>query len=128
MESKHRKYELYLILSPKIDSETSELERCVEILKNVGGVVDCEFSYGKSKLAYKIKQNQEGYVNVIQFISSPEVIKDIERDLGHNEKVLRFLVTALDKHAIAYYDSKRKTDKQEQEKESLDNIDAANEK
>lgn len=45
---------------------------------------------------------------MVEFKSLPTLIKKFEIEIRRDEKVMRFLTTVLDKHAIAYAERRRK--------------------
>jgi small subunit ribosomal protein S6 len=59
------------------------------------------------KLAYPIQKKTTGYYHLTEFKAPGELINKLEVELRRDERVLRFLTIALDKHAVAYNDKKR---------------------
>jgi len=45
---------------------------------------------------------------MVEFLGDPTLIKKFELEFRRDEKVMRFLTTVLDKHAIAYAERRRK--------------------
>lgn len=96
------------------------VEKFLALLANNNAEVEHTVSYGLKKLAYTIDGKSTGFCDVVQFKASPEVIKVLEIDLKRDEKVLRFLTTSLDKHAIEYNNKKRIKDAEKKDKEALE--------
>ena len=55
---------------------------------------------GKKRLAYEMHDVREGIYVVMRFRSEAEAAKELERQLGLNEDVLRALLIRLDKQAL----------------------------
>ncbi len=94
-----RLYELGLVIEPRQNDD--EIQAMVakyrEMIEAVGGTVTEEDHWGKRKLAYTVRNYNEGKY-VFLFISSQGSVHwpDIERNLMQNEKVLRHLVVRTD--------------------------------
>jgi len=87
-----RGYELILITDPDItEDEVSTITNKVTdtITQLQGKVVKVE-KWGKRKLTYKVKKNSKGYYVIFYFMVSPDSLKEIERTLRYNEKILRY--------------------------------------
>lgn len=86
-----RKYELMIILDPSVDERTVEpsLEKFLAVVRSGGGTVENVDIWGKRRFAYDIKKNSEGIYAVIDMTTTPAVAKELDRQLGLNEAVLR---------------------------------------
>jgi small subunit ribosomal protein S6 len=97
-------YEVTYILRPGL--EESEVETranaIAEIVKSQGGELVGMEKLGRKRLAYEIDDVREGNYVVMQFKSSAEASKELERQLKLHEDVLRALVVRLDKKMIAH--------------------------
>ncbi len=58
--------------------------------------------WGIKKLAYKINNQTNGYYYIIRFQANPDIIKTINNEHCKNDKILRFMIVKLNKHAIKY--------------------------
>jgi small subunit ribosomal protein S6 len=76
-----------------------------------------EDNWGLRKLAYPIQKKSTGFYHLIEFKSEPEIIREWEVMFKRDERILRFLTVALEKHAIAYNEKKRNKAKTEKQKE-----------
>lgn len=96
-------YEVTYILRPNLEeTEADERANAIsEVLKSNGGEVLNVEKLGKKRLAYEIDDLREGIYVVMRFRSEPAASKELERQLGLNELVMRALVIHLDKHALA---------------------------
>ena len=62
---------------------------------------------GFEKISVPNPKENTGYYHLTEFKAPGELINKLEIELRRDERVLRFLTIALDKHAIAYNDKKR---------------------
>ena len=87
-------YEVTYILRPSLEeSEVDERSAAIaQTITGLGGEVFGEQEkLGKRRLAYEIDDVREGYYVVMHYRSSAEAHKELERQLGLNEAVLRYL-------------------------------------
>ena len=86
-----RQYELMVILDPELDDRTVQpsLERFLKVVTTDGGSVDNVDIWGRRRLAYEIKKKSEGIYAVVNFTSEPATAKELDRQLGLNESVMR---------------------------------------
>jgi len=86
-----RQYEIMIILDPEIEERTvaPSLDKYLSVVKTEGGTVDKVDVWGRRRLAYDIKKKSEGIYAVVDFTASPATAKELDRQLGLNEVVLR---------------------------------------
>ncbi|OLT28684.1 30S ribosomal protein S6 [Nocardiopsis sp. CNR-923] len=86
-----RRYEIMIILEPGLDERTvaPSLENFLAVVRNDGGKVEKVDIWGKRRLAYDIDKNAEGIYAVIDLTAEPATVKELDRQLGINESVLR---------------------------------------
>ena len=91
-----RSYELMFIVHPDLDE--SEFNEVVDKVKgwitDSGGQVDNLDLWGKRKLAYPIQKQLEGQYVLMNTQLDPTFCSDLEHNLGLQEPVMRFLLTA----------------------------------
>jgi small subunit ribosomal protein S6 len=66
------------------------------ITKDKGEITKTEFC-GLRTLAYSIKKNRKGHYVLFNMDAPPSAVKEMERQMGLNEDILRFLTLKLDK-------------------------------
>ena len=91
-----RLYELTVILIENLEDHKETVEEIAEVVRGLGAEVDKIDLWGKKRLAYPIKKQQEGFYALITFKIIPDVIKEIDRILSLKASVLRHLVIATD--------------------------------
>lgn len=99
-----KSYETVFILNPVL-SETQvkdAVDKFKKVLTDNGGEITSEENWGLRKLAYPIQQKTTGFYILIEFKSEPKVINALEIEYRREERIMRFLTTALDKHAVEY--------------------------
>jgi small subunit ribosomal protein S6 len=86
-----RQYELMVILDPELDDRTvaPQLDKFLTVVTKDKGSVDTIDIWGRRRLAYDIKKKAEGIYAVVNFTSEPATAKELDRQLGLNESVLR---------------------------------------
>jgi small subunit ribosomal protein S6 len=96
-------YEVTYILRPNLEEADVEARANAvgEIIKSQGGTVVNIEKLGRKRLAYEIADLREGNYVVMQFRSTGDASKELERQLKLQEDVLRALVIHLDKKALA---------------------------
>lgn len=86
-----RKYELMLILDSELDerSLSTTVDKLLQVIPAEGGTVDNVDVWGRRRFAYEIQKKAEGYYVVVNFTATPDTTKELDRQLGINETVLR---------------------------------------
>lgn len=104
-----QQYETVIILTPLLSEETAKevIAKFTGILIANGAEIIQEDNWGLRKLAYPIQKKSTGYYHLTEYKAPGELINKLEIDLKRDERVVRFLTIALDKHAIAYNEKKR---------------------
>ncbi|KGM09395.1 30S ribosomal protein S6 [Cellulomonas bogoriensis] len=95
-----RHYELMVILDPEIEERTvaPSLDKYLSVVTTDGGSVDKVDIWGRRRLAYEIDKKSEGIYAVVDFTATPATAKELDRQLGLNEAVLRTKVMRPDAH------------------------------
>jgi small subunit ribosomal protein S6 len=93
-----RQYELMVILDPEVEERTvaPSLEKYLSVIKTDGGSVDNVDIWGRRRMAYDIKKRSEGIYAVVDFTASSDTAKELDRQLGLNEAVLRTKILRTD--------------------------------
>lgn len=104
-----QQYETVIILTPLLSEDVAKeaLAKFTKILTDGGAEIIQEDNWGLKKLAYPIQKKTTGYYNVTEYKAPGELINKLEIEFRRDERVLRFLTIALDKHAVAYNEKKR---------------------
>ena len=93
-----RHYELMVILDPSLDERTvaPSLDTFLNVVRKDGGSVDKVDVWGKRRLAYEIDKKAEGLYAVANLTCTPETSKELDRQLGLSEQVLRTKLMRVD--------------------------------
>jgi small subunit ribosomal protein S6 len=93
-----RQYELMMILSPDVEERNlnATIEKLVAVVPAEGGSVENIDIWGRRRMAYEIAKKAEGIYAVINFTATPATTKELERQLGLNESILRIKVLRVD--------------------------------
>ncbi len=95
-----RRYEMMVILDPDIEERTvaPSLDKYLSVVTTAGGSIDKVDIWGRRRLAYEIAKKAEGIYAVVDFTAEPATAKELDRQLGLNEAVLRTKVLRPDAH------------------------------
>jgi len=104
-----KNYETVFIMTPVLSDEQMKeaVVKFQKLLKDKGAEIIYEDHWGLRKLAYPIQKKTSGFYHLIEFKSEGSLISDLEVAFKRDERILRFLTVALDKHAVAYNEKKR---------------------
>ena len=104
-----KNYETVFIATPVLsDVQMKEaVSKYLSIIKENGGEVVYEEDWGLRKLAYPIQKKTTGFYYLIEFKAEPQFVATLETQFRRDERIIRFLTFAMDKHAIAYSDKRR---------------------
>ncbi|GAA3214761.1 30S ribosomal protein S6 [Oerskovia sp. Sa1BUA8] len=93
-----RQYELMIILDPEIEERTvaPSLDKYLTVIKTDGGTVDKVDIWGRRRLSFEINKKSEGIYAVVDFTATSDTAKELDRQLGLNEVVLRTKVLRTD--------------------------------
>ncbi|MCC5937676.1 MAG: 30S ribosomal protein S6 [Lunatimonas sp.] len=105
-----KNYETVFILTPVLSDVQMKdtVDKFVNLLKDEGADIINVENWGLKKMAYPIQKKSTGFYVLVEFKADPTLIKKLEIEYRRDEKILRFLTTVLDKHAIAYAERRRK--------------------
>ena len=86
-----RTYELMVILDPSLEERTvgPSLDKYLNVIRKDGGTVESVDIWGRRRMAYEIKKNQEGIYAVVTLNAEPDSVKELDRQLTLNESILR---------------------------------------
>ena len=95
-----RAYEVMVILDPSLEERTvgPSLDKYLNVIRKDGGSVESVDIWGRRRMAYEIKKNQEGIYAVVSLTAEPASAKELDRQLTLNESVLRTKVIRPDNH------------------------------
>jgi small subunit ribosomal protein S6 len=93
-----RRYELIYIVNPNLDAESlgEVIAKFSDLTKKLKGYLIEVTEWGKKKLAYEVKRFDKGYYIVFDFCGLPETVKELERNLKLDDRVLKYLTVKID--------------------------------
>jgi small subunit ribosomal protein S6 len=91
-----REYETIYILRPDTQNDkVAEVNTRVKgIIESMGGVVLAVDNWGKRKLAYEIKKELKGIYLYWQYLATPGVVAEFERNMRMLDPVVRYMTIA----------------------------------
>jgi small subunit ribosomal protein S6 len=102
-------YETVFILNPVLSDEQvrETVDKFTGIIEAKGGSIINREDWGLRKLAYPIEKKRSGFYHLVEFTAPGEMIGNYEVEMRRDERIMRFLTVALDKHAVAYAEKRR---------------------
>jgi len=93
-----RNYEITYIVHPDLDD--SAFKKLIDLIgswiKDGGGKITKSDVWGKRKMAYAIRKQDQGQYVLLQVEMDPSFGSELERQLGLQESVLRYLIVAVE--------------------------------
>lgn len=104
-----KNYETVFIMTPVLSDEQAKetVNKYKKILVDSGCKIVHEDSWGLRKLQYPIQKKTTGFYHLIEFQGKGNVVAELEVAYKRDERLLRFLTVAMDKHAVAYSEKRR---------------------
>ena len=115
-----QQYETVFIMTPVLseDQVRETVKKFSDFLKEKGAEIVYQNNWGLRKLAYPIQKKSTGFYHLIEFKAEGTVISELDLLFKRDERIIRFLTLALNKHAIAYNEKKRAEKQKKKETES----------
>ena len=108
-----RVYEELFIVKP--DSPEEEVDAYIgqvkDLISNAQGTIEKVDKWGVRKLAYRVQKYSEGLYVLIQFSSTPDLVKEVERRLRVSDAVIKFITVRIDEKQKKIDKRKRARDK-----------------
>ena len=104
-----RNYETIFILTPVLsEAQMKEtVAKFTKILSDLGASILNSEEWGMRELRYPIANKSTGYYALLEYAADPSAIKVLETEIRRDERIIRFMTTVLDKHAVAYNEKRR---------------------
>ena len=92
------KYEvMYIVKSADEEVVNSVVEKVENLITKNGGNVEKVDRWGKRRLAYEVKKQNEGYYVLVNFEAQPTVITEIDRVTKITDEILKHMIVKNDK-------------------------------
>lgn len=103
------RYETVFILTPVLSEAQAKeaVEKYRQMISDEGGKITHQENWGLKKLAYPIQKKTTGFYHLIEHETEGTVIDKMELEFRRDERVMRFLTVKLDKHGVAFVESRR---------------------
>ncbi len=104
-----KRYETVFILTPVLSEDQAKeaAKKFEKILTDLGAKVNHRENWGLKKLAYPIQKKTTGFYHLIDYTGKGTEIAELELQFKRDERILRFLTIALEKHSAAWADKRR---------------------
>ena len=102
-------YETVFILNPvlsevQVKETVSKFE---DFLTSRGAEMVSIEDWGLKKMAYEIQNKKSGFYHLFEYKAAGEVLLPFETEFRRDERIMRFLTVALDKHAVSWAERRR---------------------
>lgn len=103
------RYETVFITTPVLSEEQTKetVNKFKSFLKNGKAKIHHEENWGMRKLAYPIQKKSTGFYYLLEFEAEGTLIADFELQFKRDERILRFVTVKMDKHHVAFAESRR---------------------
>lgn len=103
------RYETVFIMTPVLSAEqvAETVKKYRASIASNGGKIVHEDAWGLKKLAYPIQKKTSGFYHLIEWEAAGTAVIPFETEFRRDERIMRFLTTAMDKHHITYAQSRR---------------------
>lgn len=93
-----RKYEAVILMHPDADEDQQKelFQKNKDIVESFGGEVNHVDTWGRRRLANQVKDLRNALYFHTTFCAKPEVISELERTMGINDRVIRVMHTRLE--------------------------------
>ena len=102
------------------DLSQQQVDALVEQYKGVitagGGSVGRVESWGLKSLTYRVNKNRKAYYTLMDITAPADAVKEMERQMGLSEDVMRFMTIKVDKHEEGPSAMLQKRDRDERER------------
>ena len=96
------------VTAPQVEALTETFKT---LIAQHGGSVSKVEAWGLKSLAFRIKKNRKAYFTLLNIDAPSAAIVELERQLGLNEDVIRFLTLRVDEHEEGPSAMMRKADR-----------------
>jgi small subunit ribosomal protein S6 len=102
-------YETVFILNPVLseDQIKETVQKYEDFLVSNGAKMVSKEDWGLKKLAYPIQNKKSGFYHLFEYTVPGEAINALEVEFKRDERFMRYLTVALDKHAISWAERRR---------------------
>jgi small subunit ribosomal protein S6 len=109
MNKRMNRYETVFIMTPVLSAEqvAETVKKYRASITSNGGKIVHEDAWGLKKLAYPIQKKTSGFYHLIEWEAAGTAVLPFETEFRRDERIMRFLTTAMDKHHITYAQSRR---------------------
>jgi small subunit ribosomal protein S6 len=87
---------LTVILTADVEDHKASMEEIAEVVRGLGAEVEKIDLWGKKRLAYPIKKQQEGLYAMIVMKMPPDQVRELDRILSLRQQIIRHLVVTTD--------------------------------
>jgi len=97
-------YEMMMILTPVLSEDESKAaqKKYIDFITEAGGQAVHSNPWGLKSLAYPIQKKTTGIYWVLEYSAPSNLNEKLKIQILRDEKVMRHMITKLDKYAVEY--------------------------
>jgi len=102
-------YELMVIFTPVLSNEEfkASTKKLKQFITDNEGEIVGEDAWGLKSFAYPIDKKTTGLYYIMEYKAATSLNAKFQIQMNRDESIMRFMITSLDKHAVAYNSRKR---------------------
>ena len=106
-------YELMVIFTPVLSNEEfkASTKKLKQFITDNEGEIVGEDAWGLKSFAYPIDKKTTGLYYIMEYKAAASLNAKFQIQMNRDESIMRFMITSLDKHAVAYNSRKRSGEK-----------------
>lgn len=91
-------FEIILVADAKLTDEESQpvFDKFRNLIKDGGGEVKFESSWGRRRLAYEIDKKTHGIYQLLFIEGNGELVDNLRRQFGYDDNILKYFIVAVD--------------------------------
>jgi len=99
-----RNYEIIMVASANQTDEEGQVvfDKFKKIITDAECTVQFESSWGRRRLAYEVEKERNGIYHLLYVEGHGELLEELKRQVGYDEKMLKFFVVSVDDLETAY--------------------------
>ena len=92
-----RRYETLFIITPESTEEdlNAVATKFQDMVASMDGIVASYQDQGKKRLAYSVRKQDKGFYVLMDYIGSPDLVAEVERNMRLDDRILKYLTVKL---------------------------------
>lgn len=94
-----RRYETLLLTMPDLPPEDAQglRQKFLDIIERMKGNILKVDDWGRRRLAYPVQKQLHGHYVLLDYVGTPEILAEVERNMSIDERIWKYLTLIIDK-------------------------------